>query len=121
MIMLMIMASSNPPRPETFVVEEEHHKTSAVVVVVDVDGHSSLDTCSRFVTRTLRSNPNAFRCESTMRGLQYGEYRQDHCLFSTHMVESCYLTFLHRVRSQTFELKEASAPRASKTWRVSGL
>ena len=31
------------------------------------------------------------------------DYRQDRCLFSTHIVAPCFLTFSHRVRSKTFE------------------
>jgi len=31
------------------------------------------------------------------------DYRQDRCLFSTHIVAPCFLTFSHRVRFKTFE------------------
>ena len=31
------------------------------------------------------------------------DYRQDRCLFLTHIVAPCFLTFSHRVRSKTFE------------------
>ena len=31
------------------------------------------------------------------------DYRQDRCLFSTHIVAPCFLTFVRRVHSQTFE------------------
>ena len=41
------------------------------------------------------------------------DYRQDRCLFSTHIVAPCFLTILHQVRSKTFNLKEVSTPCAS--------
>ena len=48
-------------------------------------------------------------------------YREERCLFSTQRFAPCLsvLTFVRRVHSHTFNLKEASAPRAS--WRVNGL